>query len=1119
MSRATRLVAALGTASMLTVAALFASCAEGGRVVGQRTFLWHAGDATSSSLPADVANPFRGRVAPAKPRHASFAANPLGGLALIGATDPETIRHFQGDPTFLGDPADPSLDPLDPELARILHAPASVLVASIQLDGTFTIPFGTQPLSATFPADFGGDFSGEVFCVHPRSFEAAAILNGQTPGSGSRCIRGSVDTNTNEIYTWPSIVRMTGGSGEAPFRPAPDRASLDDPAGNDGSEAQGLLYPTRGMRSGTAMHHERNVDPATGRPLVARTGAQDIGSCSSATAGQVSSLGVGLFHPGASVAYSTAFASHPFSVTTGVAVQNGPSPGLVRGGLGTDPGCLRPGGAPGHPNAFVDFGDGIDDAIADTNALENHPANQGLFASLCGASRLFDVGVPLASCLLTLFGSPELLSNVTRVPFSEGLAIVAAGSVSASGGNALLFTLAAMQKFETADVIAPIVPLNRLYNDPRAPLLDRNGDGLVNASGCDSPDPAERAACDLGGFDGFDGRVAVVAGEGDGFPPGTLVRDPAEIAAFNAELTVNRILDTDTVQFSYQTLDDSLTNEQRGLFGCGPIFGTRCDSSATRNPLESLGGVIPLETFERHFGPAGGIDLLNTEASASLESVPVPSDPTPVTTSDPQPGTVDFPNELLCMRRLAGGELVRLPGCRGVAGVTIQRQDPLDPTSAPVSVVADFDADYLPSVDGCVVGSRIAYEGAANGMGYVPVVIGSGGGPGLAAELALCNDAIREQVRPQYVFDRSGPLYSDLVVDAGGGYVSGGVPNLARNPDLDGLTPQQVNTECPPSGSRAAFIGPAQPGAPASGDIGVEGGVLTFRYCKSGLVRLEDLPLLHPLAGCESSEVWWEARAGFDDPDTGLPWGGCEFFHERDLVREFFEGNARLFRSETAAVSWNLLQYLVVTSCDARTPDAYGSDHASPTPVLGLRADPQCFDADRPFSPGRCSYTTPQHCRNVKALLGTAPPLAADGTAGDDDADGVTPDGDGSGVAGDAPCGTGQVLGCDDNCPDLPNRGQVNANGGGAGPTDGFGNLCDPDLDDDGDVDLDDRALQDACFTTGASSIDCAEADLVGGSLDDEPDPDETTVDGFDRLQLLRWLRDPASQPGSEPAL
>jgi predicted outer membrane repeat protein len=70
-------------------------------------------------------------------------------------------------------------------------------------------------------------------------------------------------------------------------------------------------------------------------------------------------------------------------------------------------------------------------------------------------------------------------------------------------------------------------------------------------------------------------------------------------------------------------------------------------------------------------------------------------------------------------------------------------------------------------------------------------------------------------------------------------------------------------------------------------------------------------------------------------------------------------------------------------------------------------------------------------------------------TSGDDDSDGIFNDGDLSGVPGDNPCANGAVTLCDDNCPSLGNANQLNLD------NDPFGDVCDPDDDNDGYLDVD----------------------------------------------------------------
>ena len=98
-----------------------------------------------------------------------------------------------------------------------------------------------------------------------------------------------------------------------------------------------------------------------------------------------------------------------------------------------------------------------------------------------------------------------------------------------------------------------------------------------------------------------------------------------------------------------------------------------------------------------------------------------------------------------------------------------------------------------------------------------------------------------------------------------------------------------------------------------------------------------------------------------------------------------------------------------------------------------------------------------------------------DGVNPDPDGDGIEDDGDGSGTAGDTLCGTGETVGCDDNCPDVANASQEDLD------YDGLGDACDPDMDGDGYLGPDhgggDCADDDAAVNPGAD-------DLVAGFCD-----------------------------------
>ena len=698
----------------------------------------------------------------------------------------------------------------------------------------------------------------------------------------------------------------------------------------------------------SVFYYERAVDPNTGRPLVARLPGQNLGTCGDVNAGVPSGF---LVPAGSAVgAWSTAFANHPISVTTGARF---PSIGIDhRGGIGYDPGCLRPGGPPGSPNAMRDFAAGdaalglapIDDDIDNTNALEWQSANQQIFSWICAGTVGIAAVLDASACAWTIFSTPEvLLPQLLPVPFSELIAITGAGSVTGIGAPNVLGVVGGNQKYDEADFTAPFATLNRLYNDPAAPIVDRNGDGGFgngpnDAADCASTDPAVRYNCDLRGFDGFDGRVGLF-----------------RLAA---------ALRPDGRQIAFQTLDNSLTNEQRALLGCGPFFGTRCDSSANVNPLNPVPGDTNREPTV--YARAGGLDFLNMEASVLLQAWPgfegtrVGHETWASLDDRMQPGTVaderSFVGGPVCTRFVGvPGATVKLPGCRGIKELDVIHADESDPTSEPLFVTVEFEEGYLPSIDGCVIGSQVLYAPAAGG---VVDVVATGGGATLNEELPLCNRALRERAVPNFSL---------------AGY-TGGVPDLVDT--MPG--PTEV--------CDGAFFGNGEPGTPAIGNPGVNNsGNISFEFCQSDLVRLEVLPLIHPTAGCIDSDVWFDARYDNVAPDTGLPFGGCEFFYERDLVTEFFEGKAALFQSELAAFSWNMMLFLATSSCNEKSLDLDGLSHRQPPPGPGpggsnfpigaigaIRADPQCFDAERPWTPGRCSFATPQFCSNVKGFLGAA---------------------------------------------------------------------------------------------------------------------------------------------------
>jgi hypothetical protein len=330
-----------------------------------------------------------------------------------------------------------------------------------------------------------------------------------------------------------SNVRVTGGRGELPLRPAPDLSKLFTPV--DAGVAQGLSFPP----PPAASVYERRVDtatggfaPGTGRPLASGSTTRCTGEWGE-DGGRI---------------WASADRD-PKSYRS-----------MTQAGIGRDTACLKPGAAAGRLNqngftvnradptdteflnagfalgdilyAEVDdfgnpltsgsthFGDpvvpipcakgtanceplryevALDEQSVEgplfaegwspQNALESHPADQGTFACVCDATSPFLVDIDPGACALNLFNSPALLNNtVAPIPFAEILACLLSGETS---GDCLTFLGTISNQLQRSPVFRPsgLVPLNRDANDGVITATDPRING--DAAPCPSADPTE----------------------------------------------------------------------------------------------------------------------------------------------------------------------------------------------------------------------------------------------------------------------------------------------------------------------------------------------------------------------------------------------------------------------------------------------------------------------------------------------------------------------------------------------------------------------------------------------------------------------------------------------------
>ena len=573
----------------------------------------------------------------------------------------------------------------------------------------------------------------------------------------------------------------------------------------------------------TINYYERNVDPNTGRPRIA--GA--TGDCKTS--------GAFLFASGSpQVLFEISYASP----------SSNANPGMQGGlGMGVDPDCLKAGGAAGENNVNENHWDPDDyqpllDHLENTgplltsrvynpavdgplpvlydgdgspqNALENHSANQQLFAFICSGTVTIAASVDPGACAWTVFTSGRQLTDAAgTLPLTEVLSSLFAGE---HNGDAQSFfnTLTTQTKGRTVH----FTPVRNLNDDVLDGSITALNPGFINPAG-----------------------------------------------------TANDLL----------TLDQVLTNEQRALIGCGPFFGTRCDSGrggVATNVFtgQSVGYQGPGWSF------GGGMDVLNTEASAILQSFPGFEGTTNGWTTTnrelgAQPGTIGFQGGPVCTR-VVNGEVIVLPGCRGVRSLELVAGQ----------YQAVFDNGYNVRQDGCIFG-RTAAMATVNINGTPVVGTDQNGNP---VDLSSC---ITSRTRQAAVAGQNGYGFG-----------------------TDG------NLTVVVAGARTLF---------------------------------------HPLAGCLSAA------------DVNSPIASereCDF-QLRNFDLEYANGTAQIFSSEMAALSFNLLMFLITGgSCDKKE--------------RSIDFDPACFNAEDPWRADKCSFAAPQLCDSVKGFLGVAGPNSNKRVAG-----------------------------------------------------------------------------------------------------------------------------------------
>ncbi len=686
-------------------------------------------------------------------------------------------------------------------------------------------------------------------------------------------------------------------------------------------------------------------------------------------------------------------------------------------GVGADPDCLKSGGAAGFAGADVVF-QGAE------NALEFHHANQQIFAWICSLTVGIGAAIDPGACAWNIFGSPTpLAEGFSDLPLGEVISALSAGDPS--GGNiSFTRTVADSTKGNAGALVAPLAPMNR---DPGPDLLGATPeeaarwDGVITASSGSinrSPDSPDYQVTLLGTT--FTVPCNDNRGDDSSIPFFTVIGGPCRQFSFHHDGGGPGV---PLEEIDLLTLDSSLSSAQKALLGCGPFYGTRCDSSdrvqfiASGQSFNSF-DEIAAATLDVFPADGGGIDVLNMEASALLQAWPGIEGTAPLTEEEfapealkwqtfgtrRQPGTAQVlafdgtPDSVYeqrdfgptCTRPDGRGGLIILPGCRGIEAIFVER-DPV--TRAVTAIEASFDTGYDPGVDGCLFGNSrrasggvvMPSAGAVGRIGDVDVTLranADGEVPeGGTAAFQPCFTNSTSKLGTYRASDSSkeltgaGTLWHPLagcLSDARAEQLV--AAGQSENVDArDGTNFAPCGNFSFPDGAGGTIdfareFADRFAGEPVCRQGGPTGPIVDCDLGGTGIIQFD--VEVADLDGNDIQDIEDEFLGNFNlgfDPSTGQVVSVRVGENPSDL--DIAVSQAQIFRTELAAASWNFLGFLVVSSCNT---DDDGPDVPNPAVFTGFAANPDCFNPERPFDAEQCSYNAPHLCRNVKGFLSVA---------------------------------------------------------------------------------------------------------------------------------------------------